>query len=130
MRSPDISFETLYHGTTTDRLEAIASSEVLPMHRIDTGMTGVWMTRLVNKSAIHAVERGSERGGLEPVVLEFVIPSEWTERANSRPMVDKMSYDDNVFCFTEAVPLDFWSNTLHFSGEPGSYLIIPPADSP
>jgi RNA:NAD 2'-phosphotransferase (TPT1/KptA family) len=52
-------FETLYHGTTVDRLELIQTSAVLPMHREDTGLTGAWMTRLLEKSLQHASERGA-----------------------------------------------------------------------
>ena len=107
------NFETHYHGTTVDRLVGIVSEGTLPMYRPDTGLTGAWTTRLIEKSLKHARERGEERGGIEPVVLEYNLPVWWIRENNDRKAVDSMGYDNNVHCFKALIPQEYFVQRIY-----------------
>ncbi len=106
-------FETHYHGTTVDKLDGIAEKSTIPMHRLDTGFTGAWTTKRLEKSIKHAIERGQERGGTEPVVLEYILSKKWVKENNDRSAVNAMKYDENVHCFKAPLPKEHLQRLIY-----------------
>lgn len=109
----NIEFEIHYHGTTTDRLEPIAGEGTKPMLRPETGIAGAWTTRILENSVKHAIKRAEQRGGLMPVVLQFRLPRTWVQEHNDRTIVDGFGYDENVHCFTTAIPQEFLEDYIY-----------------
>jgi hypothetical protein len=102
-----------YHGTTADRIDGINQEGTLPMFRKDTGLTGAWTSEILEKSLKHAIERGIERGGLEPVVIELEIPNHWVSENDDRDSVRAAGYDETVHCFRVVIPQDFFKKYIY-----------------
>jgi len=103
----DQEFETHYHGTTIDRLNSIKHDGTLPIYRPKTGLTGAWTTTILENSIKHSRKRGSQRGGIEPIILEFHLPYEWIKENNDKKTVSSEGYDENVYCFKKTIPKEY-----------------------
>lgn len=99
-------YEILYHGTTSDRLESIKDDGVLPTFNKTIRLTGAWATTILEKSINHARKRGNQRGGIEPVVLGYLLSSKWIRENNDKKAVNSRRYDENVYCFRRKISPD------------------------
>lgn len=109
----DQRFETYYHGTTIDRLISIEKDGTLSMYRPDTGLTGAWATKILKNSIKHSKKRGTQRGGLEPIVLKFRLPSWWIQKNEDREAVNSGGYDENVYCFRIKIPKKYLTEIIY-----------------
>jgi hypothetical protein len=106
-------FKTHYHGTTIDRLASIEHKGTLPMYKQDTGLTGAWTTTILENSIRHSRKRGAQRGGIEPIILKFHLPSRWVQENNDRKIVDSQGYDENVYCFKKTIPKKYLTEIIY-----------------
>lgn len=109
----DQEFETHYHGTTIDRFISIEHDGTLPIHKPETGITGAWTTTILENSIKHSKKRGTQRGGIEPIVLKFHLPSEWIKENNDKKTVSLGGYDENVYCFKIIIPQEYLIGVIY-----------------
>ena len=109
----DQEFETHYHGTTMDKLTSIEQKGTLPMYRPKTGLTGAWTTTILENSIKHSRKRGTQRGGIEPIVLKFHLPPWWIQKNNDRKTVSSEGYDENVYCFKITIPQEYLMGVIY-----------------
>jgi hypothetical protein len=108
-----MSLKLHYHGTTVDRIKSILSNGTLPLGRIDTQLTGAWTTEILDNALQHSIERGTERGGVEPIVVVYLLPNDWINRYDDRKSVDRKGYDKNVHCFNRSLPHKYLVGYIH-----------------
>jgi len=106
-------FAVHYHGTTADRVPSIADVEVQPIGRIKTRLVGAWTTEIREDSIEHAIKRGEQRGGLEPVILEYHLPHEWVENHDDREVVEREGYGSSVHCFDAPLPNEHFERHIY-----------------
>ena len=106
-------FEIHYHGTTIDRLASIEDIGTLATYRPDTGLTGAWTTTILENSIRHSRKRGVQRGGIEPIILKFHLPSWWIQKNNDRKAVNSSGYDENVYCFKITIPKKYYTGVIY-----------------